>query len=79
MKPQRLVPMFLLALTLPGYLLAGSGPSQKGCGCSQAQKVARKTCGCGATQKHTQKSSTGKCGCGSVQKGKGPADRKSVV
>ena len=75
MKFQRLVPMFLLALTLPGYLLAGSGPSQKGCGCSHLQKVSRKSsnCGCKATQKPTQKSSTAKCGCGSAQKGKGPA------
>lgn len=74
MKPQRLVPMFILALSFPGYLLAGSGASQKSdCGCSQARKVTQKssTCGCGATQKHAQKSPAAKCGCGFVHKGKG--------
>lgn len=74
MKPQHLVPVFILALTLPGYASAGSGPSQKGdCGCSHVQKGSPKSshCGCGAAQKHTQKSGGSSCGCGSVQKGKG--------
>jgi len=79
MKPQRLVPMFILALTLPGYVWAGSGAAQKGaCGCSQTHKVAQKAsrCGCGARPKHVQKSPASKCGCGSVQKGKGQPSAK---
>ena len=79
MKPQRLVPMFILALTLPGYVWAGSGAAQKGaCGCSQTHKVAQKAsrCGCGARPKHVQKSPASKCRCGSVQKGKGQPSAK---
>jgi len=70
MKAQHLVPVFILALTLPGYVLAGSGASQKG---SPVQKVAQKSspCGCGATQKYAQKPPGTRCGFGSVQKGKG--------
>jgi len=72
MKPQHLVPVFLLALTVPGFASAGTGVTQKGgCGCSHVQKGAPKSapCGCGATQKHAQKSSGPSCGCGIAQKG----------
>jgi len=76
MKPQHLVPLFILALTWPGYASAGFGPSQKGdCGCSHVQKVAQKSApckSCGVAQKHTQKSSKSSCGCaqkGHAQKG----------
>ncbi len=74
MKPQRLVPIFILALTLPGYLLAGSGAShRRDCGCAQARKVTQKSsgCGCGARQKIAQKSPASKCGCGFLHTGKG--------
>ncbi len=61
MKLHHLVPIFILTLTLvPAY--ASAGHIQKG--------VVQKSspCGCGAVQKHSQKSFGSSCGCGSVQK-----------
>lgn len=59
MKLQHLVPVFILALTLPGYASAGSGAAQKG------------GCGCGTAQKHVSKSGGSSCGCHTAHHGKG--------